>query len=456
MAYELKDAKGKVVMKDGKKVFGSDLSGVIKAVDLDKRTLVMIGTDETRDRDGEIVKTDGWDLKNFLTNPVFLWAHNYASVPLAAATKVVRKRSPWRLEFYEKFPTIGLNPFADMILELYNERVINASSVGFIPKKWNNIEEKVEGQEEPLYTRVFTEQELLELSGCPVGCNPAALQSAVSGKSFGDASVEELVHHLDGNGLWKLGKAKKIELLEELVEVGKGIVFEEETAKVHQVPDDLTGTDEEEEGGMTKVAAFKYCVCSECGYHEDKDAGKPCQDIKCPECGHDLKGSDEIPKKEVDEEISLEDKFGNLTYAYEGLVADKDALDIEMAALTENMKVLAEQNKTLEIWLVAWNDELLKLEKDSVTGFARNQLDLLEAVGNLIAKIIEGAELQSNDNGDAGQPKTVYSSVLSHDLLDDKDGQEQASEEVLGEVAAEKMNTILLDAVKQIQALTKK
>jgi len=117
---------------------------------------------------------------------------------------------------------------------------------------------------------------------------------------------------------------------------------------------------------------------------------------------------------------------------------------------------LAEQNKTLEIWLVAWNDELLKLEKDSVTGFARNQLDLLEAVGNLIAKIIEGAELQSNDNGDAGQPKTVYSSVLSHDLLDDKDGQEQASEEVLGEVAAEKMNTILLDAVKQIQALTKK
>lgn len=36
---------------------------------------------------------------------------------------------------------------------------------------------------------------------------------------------------------------------------------------------------------------WPYCVCPECGYTEDKQAGVACRTIKCPECGVSLMGS---------------------------------------------------------------------------------------------------------------------------------------------------------------------
>ena len=36
---------------------------------------------------------------------------------------------------------------------------------------------------------------------------------------------------------------------------------------------------------------WPYCVCPECGYTEDKQAGVACRTIKCPECGTPLMGS---------------------------------------------------------------------------------------------------------------------------------------------------------------------
>ena len=50
-------------------------------------------------------------------------------------------------------------------------------------------------------------------------------------------------------------------------------------------------------GFEVRTPTFKYCVCTKCVYYEDKDAGKPCQEIKCKECGAPLKGSNEIPTK---------------------------------------------------------------------------------------------------------------------------------------------------------------
>ena len=47
----------------------------------------------------------------------------------------------------------------------------------------------------------------------------------------------------------------------------------------------------------TKVAAWKYCICSSCNYFEEKTAGDACKLIKCPECGEELTGSNEKPEK---------------------------------------------------------------------------------------------------------------------------------------------------------------
>ena len=198
MATQLKGQDGVPVKYQGKEIFSSDYSGVVKSVDMTKRTLSMKGTDETKDRDGDIIRLSGWDLDNYKKNPVFLWAHNYGSVPLARALRVTRKKDPACMEFLLQFPTKGLYPFADMILDLYNEKIINASSVGFIPMKWNPIEDdNKDGNNRNPYGREYVRHELLELSGCAVPSNPSAVQNALKGKNFGFKD-DDLLKYMTG------------------------------------------------------------------------------------------------------------------------------------------------------------------------------------------------------------------------------------------------------------------
>ena len=208
MAYILKNANDEVIKYDGVEVFMATLENVIKGVDVSKRQLSMKGSDETTDRDGDIITVSGWDLNWFLKNPVFLWSHQYSgpeSVPLARAIKVVKRRSPIAsLDFVMQFPTEGINPFADMILALYGEKIINASSVGFIPREWEPVDGNKDDMDRYYYgPKKFLKQELLELSGCAVPCNPAALQNAVKGFMHPQTPKEKAAQVVQ----WLMGKA---------------------------------------------------------------------------------------------------------------------------------------------------------------------------------------------------------------------------------------------------------
>ncbi len=216
MAKQLLAPDGTPIKFNGKDVWGFDYIGVVKQVDVARRTMAMIGTDESKDRDGDIIRMNGWDLENYRKNPVFLWAHNYGSVPIARATKVTKKREPephmlWNL----MYPTKGIYSFADMILELYGEQMINASSVGFIPNKWNEIEaEQYEEGTRRTWGREYIKQELLELSGCAVPSNPNALQNALKGKSFG-FKLDDITKWLTG-ALLIPRPGKEADVLEEM------------------------------------------------------------------------------------------------------------------------------------------------------------------------------------------------------------------------------------------------
>ncbi len=205
MANLLLLSDGSVLKVNGKEVFEAIYSGVIKQVDVPNRKMQMVGTDETVDREGDIVATNGGKLENYRKNPVFLWAHNYSSVPLARAEKIVKKRDPVRMEFHLIYPTKGLHPFADMILELYGESIINASSIGFIPNKWEPLGEEDEKREPNTLhywnPRKYLDWELLELSGCPVPCNPNALQNALASKSFLNMPFAEVQKWLQGKSV---------------------------------------------------------------------------------------------------------------------------------------------------------------------------------------------------------------------------------------------------------------
>ena len=76
---------------------GSDTGGPI----------TFVASDETEDRLGDVLRSDGWDLEAYRRNPVFLWAHDYTaprrasgSTPTgSAATTPATTRGPtlgWR------------------------------------------------------------------------------------------------------------------------------------------------------------------------------------------------------------------------------------------------------------------------------------------------------------------------------------------------------------------------
>ena len=52
-------------------------------------TYSFIGSDETIDRDGEVIKVDGWNLTPYRKNPVVMWGHRH-DIPAIGKAKRVR------------------------------------------------------------------------------------------------------------------------------------------------------------------------------------------------------------------------------------------------------------------------------------------------------------------------------------------------------------------------------
>ena len=156
-----------------KEIFKSYAVGV-KQVEGAARTLQFVASTESVDRDGEVLQVTGWQTENYAKNPVFLWAHRYDEPPIGKCTKI---ESSGSLVMDIEFADAETYPFADIVYRLYLGGFLNAVSVGFIPIEW-----ETGGKKEGDPKKVFTKQELLELSAVPVPSNPEALQQARSAK----------------------------------------------------------------------------------------------------------------------------------------------------------------------------------------------------------------------------------------------------------------------------------
>jgi HK97 family phage prohead protease len=145
----------------------------LKQINESERKLVGIASTEVVDRYGDIVKQDGWELDNFMKNPVMLWSHNYSEPPIAKIVSLEVKDG--KLVFEAKFPEKGLNELADKVFEMYKKGFLNAFSIGFMPKDY-------EPNEHGGYT--YTRNELLEISAVTVPANQEALSLAVKNLSL--------------------------------------------------------------------------------------------------------------------------------------------------------------------------------------------------------------------------------------------------------------------------------
>lgn len=144
-----------------------------------ERSFPAIASTASQDRIGDVLHSDGWDMKDFTPNPVMLWAHDYRGLPIG---KVVNPHTDGdKLKFTASFVPADIYAFADTVYKMFKGGWLNAFSVGFDPLEWVFNEENG-GME-------FFKQALLEVSAVPVPMNAEALAERTVqeyiGKGFG-------------------------------------------------------------------------------------------------------------------------------------------------------------------------------------------------------------------------------------------------------------------------------
>lgn len=136
--------------------------------------IVGIASSESGDRDGEIIRQEGWDLKNFEMNPVLLASHNYHEFPIGRVTEL--KIEGGRLYFKAIFSEATQK--AREAYAMVKEGVLNTFSVGFIPRQYDAND-----------SSIITRAELLEISLVSVPANAEAIVIAKGMKENALANV---------------------------------------------------------------------------------------------------------------------------------------------------------------------------------------------------------------------------------------------------------------------------
>lgn len=168
----------------------------IAGVNKRQRTVDAWVSTEARDRMGDVIRADGWQLAAYKRNPVVLFAHSYWDPPVGKAVDIeVRGRRLWaRTQFADT--EMGNELFA-----LYADKVMSAFSVGFRPLEWQAQYEQEEGGDERFVGYEFLKQELLEYSAVPVPANQEALVAASAGGRFKHVgrAIETFARMIEGD-----------------------------------------------------------------------------------------------------------------------------------------------------------------------------------------------------------------------------------------------------------------
>jgi HK97 family phage prohead protease len=167
-----------------------------------ERTLRFCFSDESVDRMGDTIAAAGWDIADFQANPVALWAHDSSAPPIGGARNVGVEDN--RLLGDIEFAPPETYAFADTIYRLVLGKFLRAVSVGFMPTRYNFVENDPERG----FGIDFLEQSLLEISVCPVPANPNALQEARRKGIDTRPLMEWAERTLDGDGRASLPRAE--------------------------------------------------------------------------------------------------------------------------------------------------------------------------------------------------------------------------------------------------------
>jgi HK97 family phage prohead protease len=146
-----------------------------------ERVLVFRITDDSVDRDYDVVIPKGVDLEEYAKNPVFLTLHDSRKWPIGKAVRAKRDEREILMAF--EFDTKEIDEEADKLFKKCNAGTIRSVSIGFRPKKtlWKGSSGNSEVEDTlflkyPGCDRIFTESNLREVSLVPIGANKNAMQ----------------------------------------------------------------------------------------------------------------------------------------------------------------------------------------------------------------------------------------------------------------------------------------
>jgi HK97 family phage prohead protease len=151
----------------------------VEPLDQERRALRFVISNGAVDRERDTVAIAGWDLDNYLRNPVVLWGHDASRLPIGRAFDVAIEDDALKasVEFIPAMIPEG-GAFADSVYRLACLGFIGATSVGFRPVKWDYTNDKDRGADDWFPGIDFAEQELVEFSIVTVPANPEALIEA--------------------------------------------------------------------------------------------------------------------------------------------------------------------------------------------------------------------------------------------------------------------------------------
>jgi hypothetical protein len=176
-------------MKNQYKAFSSDIS----VVEGERAVAAIISTDAV-DRDGEVLIPQGMNAKDYQLNPVGFFNHAWAEyggeakdkLPVGQCVAIAKAADSisFKFIFAERPATYPQDQewLPDTLLSLYQQGVMRAFSVGFMPVETRAATDKDLMTFGADCRRVVSKWKLFEVSCVPLPCNQEAVALAVSKK----------------------------------------------------------------------------------------------------------------------------------------------------------------------------------------------------------------------------------------------------------------------------------
>jgi hypothetical protein len=167
--------------------------------------LEFVATDETLDRQGEVIPIDSWDLGNFKKNPVLLVNHDYKVQNIVGRAENLRfmDRGGKKMMTFE--PVFhGITQLAREVEAMVRETILNTVSVGFM--------RRAPGQDGDKQLN-----ELMEISFVPVPANPGAerIKSLIDPKlsTEDEKAVKDFAEQKEGRVISGKNRARMQEMI---------------------------------------------------------------------------------------------------------------------------------------------------------------------------------------------------------------------------------------------------